>query len=273
MGQADLVMGVDIGGTGVKAALVDTAAGTTTTERLRIETPQPATPDAIIGAIVELQKQLKWQGPVGCGFPGLVKGGIVHRAPHLDPSWSGHELINDLRSRLGVDQVGAGNDADAAGLAEMRFGAGQGQPGTVVMITLGTGIGCAMFRDGLLIPDTELGHIEMDGKDAELQASNSAREIHGWKWKKWGKKVDRYLAKLEYLLGVDLYLIGGGVSKKWDKFSACLTSVTCKVVPAQMENLAGIVGAALFALPDGHRVPVVQQNGHANAGRKPKVKA
>ena len=245
MGQADLVMGVDIGGTGVKAALVDTALGTTTTERLRIETPQPATPEAIIGAIVELQKQLKWNGPVGCGFPGLVKGGVVHRAPHLDPSWSGHELIADLRTRLGVEQVGAGNDADAAGLAEMKFGAGAGHQGTVVMLTFGTGIGSALFTHGVLVPNTEFGHIEIRGKDAEKRASERAREVHELDWAQWAGRVDEYMSHLEALLWPELFIVGGGVSRKSDKFLPLLEKLQAKVVPAAMLNDAGIVGAAL----------------------------
>lgn len=247
-----VVMGVDIGGTGVKAALVDIGKGEATTPRLRVETPQPATPDAVIAAILQLQAQLDWKGPVGCGFPGLVKGGVVRRAPNLDGTWVGHRLVADLKRRMGVDLVGVGNDADAAGLAEMQFGAGQGVQGTVCLITLGTGIGCALFRNGVLIPDTEMGHIEINGEDAEHRASNAAREANDWKWKKWGRKVDRYLATIEYLMGVDLFIIGGGVSKKFDRFSPFLTNVGCPIVPARMENMAGIVGAALFTESDDH---------------------
>lgn len=250
MARTETIMGVDIGGTGVKAALVDVGKGVATTDRIRLETPQPATPEAITDAICELQKQLKWKGPVGCGFPGLVKGGAVRRAPNLDPSWIGHDVVADLRTKMGVEVVSVGNDADAAGLAEVQFGAGKGVKGTVVMVTLGTGIGTAVFCNGVLLPDTELGHLEIKGKDAERSASFSAKETRGWSWKKWGKNVDFYLAHLEYLLGADLFMIGGGVSKKPEKFFPYLKSVTCKVVPATMGNLAGIVGAALFAVPE-----------------------
>ncbi|HEY4002960.1 MAG TPA: ROK family protein [Candidatus Xenobia bacterium] len=246
MTQEHLVMGVDIGGTGIKAAVVDVVHGTVVSERIRIITPRPARPRPVYKVIRELQRRLGWQGAVGCGFPGLVKGGLVHRAPNLDPAWNGHDLVQDLQRWLGTEKVGVGNDADAAGLAEMKFGAGRGRGGTVVMVTLGTGIGCAMFREGVLIPDTELGHIEINGQDAEEGASNAARERHGWNWRKWGRKVDRYLERLQYYLGVDLFIVGGGACKKWDKFSSALTTVSVPVVPAHMENLAGIVGAALW---------------------------
>ncbi len=249
MASSDLVMGVDIGGTGVKAALVDIKKGVLTTERVRLDTPQPAIPDAIIGCIQELQKTLKWKGAVGCGFPGLVMGGKVRRAPNLDPSWIGHDLATDLKEKMGVSVVAIGNDADAAGLAEVTFGAGKGIEGTAVMVTLGTGIGTAVFHNGDLLPDTELGHLELGGKDAELTASNSVRERKGLKWKKWAKGVDKYLTHLEYLLGVDLFMLGGGVSKKPDKFVPYLKKVSVPIVAATMGNMAGIVGAAMFAVP------------------------
>jgi len=246
MAKAARIMGVDIGGTGVKAAVVDVEKGTLVTERLRVKTPDPSTPQAVIETIAGLQQQLAWKGPIGCGFPGLVKGGVVHRAPNLDASWSGHHLVDDLKARLGTDLVVVGNDADVAGLAEMRFGAGRGVRGNVLVVTLGTGIGSALFHDGVLVPDTELGHAEIDGKDAERSASNTAREEHGWKWKKWGRRVAKYLKSLQYLLAVDLFILGGGVSKDFDRFGDQLTDVGCDVVPAQLENQAGVVGAALL---------------------------
>lgn len=249
MNDSHLILGVDIGGTGIKAAVVDTRQGLLTTEIARIKTPQPATPKAVVAAIGELTRRLKWRGPVGVGFPGLIKHGIVRRAPNLDPSWVRHEVVDSLRRVLGVTLVAVGNDADAAGLAEARFGAGRGVRGTVVLVTLGTGIGSAVLHNGSLLPDTELGHLEIDGQDAEKFASTVARERHKWSWEKWGRHVDRYLTTLEYMLAPDLFIIGGGVSADPENFFRYLTNTACKIVPATMGNDAGIVGAALFAQP------------------------
>lgn len=248
MSDAHLILGVDIGGTGIKAAVVDTRKGILTTTVARIRTPHPATPKAVVGAIGELAKRLRWRGPVGVGFPGLIKLGVVRRAPNLDPSWVRHEIVDHMRRALGVPFVAVGNDADAAGLAEARFGAGRGVRGTVVLVTLGTGIGSAVMHNGSLLPDTELGHLEVGGLDAEKFASTVARERNKQTWEKWGRNVDRYLATLEYMLAPDLFIIGGGVSSDPEKFFPYLESVECKVVPATMGNDAGIVGAALFAV-------------------------
>ena len=239
-------MGLDIGGSGVKAAVVDVGRGELVSKRVRIKTPQPATPDAVLEVAARIRRQLGWDGPVGCGFPGTLRGGRISAAPNLDPSWVGCRLAKRLRKSLGVDLVAIGNDADAAGLAEVRLGAGRGVPGTVVVITLGTGIGTAVFNDGVLLPGTELGHLEIDGREAESVASEAGKKRQGWSWKRWGREVDRYLAHLEYLLHVDLFIIGGGASKKADKFFPELETVGCEVVAAKMGNLAGIVGAALL---------------------------
>ena len=205
---------------------------------------------AIVAAVLEtarkIGRRLEWSGPLGCGFPGSFHGGKVDRAPNLDPSWVGCDLEGGLRRALGVDRVVIGNDADAAGLAEMRLGAGRGVGGTVVMLTLGTGIGTSVFHDGSLLPGTELGHLEMDGVEAETLAAESARKRNGWSWKRWAVNLDRYMAHLEYLLGVDRFILGGGASKKADKFLSALGNVRCEVVVARMGNLAGIVGAALM---------------------------
>lgn len=248
MDQEDRVMGIDIGGTGVKTALIDTRSGRMTTERLRLPTPQPATPEAVMETVTELQRRLQWRGAVGCGFPGLVKRGRVERAPNLDSSWIGYDLAARLKAGMNAPRVAIGNDADAAGLAEFEFGAGKGAGGTVMMITLGTGIGTAVFRDGVLLPDTELGHLEMRGKAAEKRASGNVRTAEGLSWKKWGKRLNDYLVHAEYLLGVDLFIIGGGVSKKFEKFLPHLRDVGCRVEAARLGNAAGIIGAALFPL-------------------------
>lgn len=250
MNDSAHVMGIDIGGSGVKTAVVDVTTGRMTTKRLRLATPHPSTPNAVIDTIKELQGQLQWTGPVGCGFPGLVKGAAVQRAPNLDASWIGFDLATKLTAELGVANVTIGNDADAAGLAEFRFGAGKNVAGTVVVVTLGTGIGSAIFHNGVLLPDTEMGHLEFQGKPAEKRAAASIREKKHLSWKKWGNRLNAYLAHLEYLLGVDLFIIGGGVSKKPEKFFPYLTDVRCKVETARLGNAAGIVGAALFAAPN-----------------------
>ena len=239
-------MGLDIGGSGVKAAVVDIRSGKLTSQRVRLKTPQPATPTAVLEVAARIRRKLDWEGPVGCGFPGSFRDGKVSRAPNLDPSWIGQSLAGELRRSLGVDRVAIGNDADAAGLAEIRLGAGRGVGGTVVLVTLGTGIGTAVFNDGILLPGTELGHLEMAGREAETVASESAKNCNNLSWKRWGAILGRYLAHLEYLLHVDLFIIGGGASKKADKFMGQLETVGCEVVVAQMGNLAGIVGAALM---------------------------
>lgn len=240
-------MGLDIGGSGIKGAIVDVAAGELVSKRVRIATPQPATPEAVIDTVVEIRRQLSWAGAIGCGFPGLTQQGVVRGAPNLDPSWIGYHLMRGLRQSLGEQAIAVLNDADAAGLAEVQHGAGRDVRGTVVVLTLGTGIGTALFRDGVLLPDTELGHVQLEGEDAELLASESARHRRGWSWKKWAGYVDRYLAHLEYLLAVDLFIIGGGAIKKADKFLPRLERVGCAVVPARLGNLAGMIGAAMRA--------------------------
>lgn len=248
MNDTHLILGVDIGGTSIKAAVVDTRKGTLTTDVIRAKTPQPATPKGVVAAIGELAKKLKWNGPVGVGFPGLIKHGVVRRAPNLDAAWVRHEIVDHLRRALGVSFVAVGNDADAAGLAEARFGAGRGVRGTVVLVTLGTGIGSAVLHNGSLLPDTELGHLEVGGQDAEKFASTVARERNKWTWEQWGRNVDRYLTTLEYMLAPDLFIIGGGVSSDPEQFFRYLENVEAKIVPATMGNDAGIVGAALFAV-------------------------
>jgi len=239
-------MGLDIGGSGIKAAVVDLDRGELLTERLRLETPRPATPEAVLATAATIQRRLGFSGAVGCGFPGSFRHGRVTAAPNLDPSWIGRDLGAELRRGLPSERVDIGNDADAAGLAEVRLGAARGVPGTVVVVTLGTGIGTAVFRNGRLLPGTELGHLILDGEDAERLASGKARKDHGWSWQRWAEGVDRYLARLEYLLSVDLFVIGGGASKKGDQFLPHFREVGCKVTLASMGNLAGIIGAALL---------------------------
>jgi polyphosphate glucokinase len=246
------VFGLDVGGSGIKGAPVDIRTGTLLSERFRIPTPQPATPAAMVAVAAQVVAHFDWQGPIGCGFPAVVKGGIVHTAANIDQSWIGYDLQRTLEDAVG-QPVRAVNDADAAGMAEMRWGAGRGVEGVVLMVTLGTGIGTALFVKGQLVPNTELGHIEIRGKEAEKRAADRVREQKELSWKEYAVRVDEYLDTMERLFWPDLIIVGGGVSKDADKFFPKLSS-RVKVVPAQMLNNAGIAGAALAAVPE-HAVP------------------
>ena len=238
-------LGVDIGGSGIKAAPVDLASGQLLTRRERIPTPEPSTPAAVGEIVAELARRFEWTGPIGCTFPAVIKRGVALSAANVDKSWIGTDVDAVMSAATGC-AVTVMNDADAAGVAEMRWGAGRGEEGLVIMITLGTGIGSALFIDGILVPNTELGHLEIRGKDAEARASANAREERKLSWHEWAEDVDEYLRHVEHLLSPDLFIIGGGVSTKADRFVPRLT-VTARVVPAAMGNDAGIAGAAHLA--------------------------
>jgi len=240
------ILGIDIGGTGIKGAPVDTLTGELLGERFRLLTPSPATPAAVSATVAEVAAHFSWHGPIGCGFPAAIRGSKVRTASHVAKEWIGCEAERLFQDSTGCP-VAVLNDADAAGYAEMRFGAGQGRKGVVLIVTLGTGIGTALFIDGHLVPNTEFGHIEIRGKEAEVRAASSARERKDLSWKKWARRVDEYLKHMNAYLWPDLIIIGGGVSKKADKFVPLLT-VETDIVAAQMQNEAGIVGAALAAL-------------------------
>jgi polyphosphate glucokinase len=241
----NIVMGVDIGGTGIKGAPVDIDKGELAGERFRILTPQPATPKAVADVVGEVVEHFDWKGPVGATFPAVVKDGMTLSAANVDKEWIGANADQIFTDRLGCP-VTVLNDADAAGLAEMRFGAGRDRSGVVIVVTLGTGIGCGLFLDGKLVPNAELGHIEIDGKDAETMAADSVRERKELSWKKYAGRVELYLRTLDALLWPDLIIIGGGASKKAEKFLP-LIDVRPQVVAAALQNEAGIVGAALAA--------------------------
>jgi polyphosphate glucokinase len=241
------VFGIDVGGSGIKGAPVDTETGELLAERVRIKTPTPATPHAIVGTAVEVIRQAGWEGPAGCGFPAVIKAGVVRTAANIDKAAIGFDLQGHLERELG-NPVRVVNDADAAGLAEMRWGAGRGVEGMVLMLTLGTGIGTSLFVGGRLVPNTELGHIEIRGEDAEHRASDSARKRDELSWREYAERLDEYLHRIEDLLWPDLIVIGGGISKKSAKFLPHLSART-RVVPAQMLNEAGIAGAALAGIP------------------------
>ncbi|HKH10408.1 MAG TPA: ROK family protein [Rubrobacter sp.] len=250
------VFGLDVGGSGIKGAPVDTETGELLAERARIKTPKPATPEAIVRTAARVVREAGWDGPVGCGFPAVVKDGIVHTAANIDKSAIGFDLGGALEKELGMS-VGAVNDADAAGLAEMRWGAGRGAEGVVLMLTLGTGIGTSLFVGGRLVPNTELGHIEIRGQDAEHRAADGARKREDLNWKQYAERLDEYLHKIEALLWPDLIVVGGGISKKAEKFFPHLTNRT-EIVTATMRNEAGIAGAALAGVPDKEAVKVAE---------------
>ena len=238
------VLGIDIGGSGMKAAEVDTEAGEMLTDRFRLDTPKPATPEAMAEVVGEIVKHFSWTGPVGVGFPGVVVNGIVRTAANLDKSWidtDGDKIFTDV---AGCDVVMI-NDADAAGLAEVRFGAAEDVKGTVILLTLGTGIGSAVFTDGKLVANTEFGHMVLGGKIAEERASSRIKTQKDLSFKKWGKQVEKVLQEMEKLFWPELFVLGGGISKEFDDFKEFLDDVRTPVVAAEALNKAGIVGAAL----------------------------
>jgi polyphosphate glucokinase len=239
-------MGIDIGGSGIKGAPVDLQTGELLKERVRIPTPQPATPEAVAEAVGEVTRSFDWTGPLGCTVPAVVQHGVAHSAANIDKSWIGTDVVGLVTKSTGASPVFAVNDADAAGFAEVAYGAARGRGGVVLVVTLGTGIGSALIVDGVLVPNTELGHLELDGKDAEKRAADSAREREELSWKDWGKRLQRYFAHLEALFSPDLFVVGGGVSKKSEKFLPLL-DLKAEIVPAGLLNNAGIAGAALLA--------------------------
>ena len=249
--RGPLAIGVDVGGSGVKAAVVDTASGRLVSERLRVPTPTPSTPDKVSGTIGRLVRRLvKSSGidadaPVGVGLPGVAVGGRLLTAANIDPAWVDYPIAEKLSKAL-KRQVSIVNDADAAGIAEMRFGIGQGKPGVVIFLTLGTGVGSGVFVDGTLVPNTEFGQMEIRGRPAERRSASAARVRRGLSWKAWASDLDEHLQRIEDLMWPTLFIVGGGVSKNADKFIPRLTTRT-PVVPASLRNDAGIVGAAVVA--------------------------
>ena len=240
------ILGIDIGGTGIKSAIVETKTGELITERKRVATPRPATPDAIGKTLKEVVEQHEWSGPIGIGFPAAIQHGIARTAANVDKTFIGLPIAECFSKHTGCP-VYIANDADVAGLAEMRFGAGKDNRGVVLIVTIGTGLGTALFSDGHLQPNTELGHVFLNnGVEAERYASEAVRIVKELKWKEWGDRLNLYLTTMESLLWPDLIILGGGVSEKLHKFSPMLTT-TVPVVAASFLNQAGIVGAALFA--------------------------
>lgn len=239
------ILGIDVGGSGIKGAVVDTETGVLKTIRIRIATPSPSKPRKLAAVVTEIVDHFDWKSNVGCGFPAPIHKGVALTAANIHKKWVGTDV-----EKLFMDATGCPfrvlNDADAAGIAEMKFGAGRDREGVVLIVTIGTGLGTALFTDGHLLPNAELGHIEINGYEAELRASDAARKREKLSWKKWARRFDTYLRALERLFWPELIILGGGVSKKADKFMPYLT-VQAEVVPALLLNEAGIVGAALAA--------------------------
>jgi polyphosphate glucokinase len=239
---------VDIGGSGIKGAPVDLEKGDLAQERFKVLTPHPATPDAVADGVREVVEHYDWTGAVGITFPGVVTGGsTIRTAANVDKGWIDTDARVLLRDRLGGLPVTVVNDADAAGVAEMAFGAGRDRSGTVILLTFGTGIGSALFADGVLVPNTELGHLELHGHDAEKRASSKAKDDGELTWEHWARRVQKYLAHVEMLFSPELFIIGGGVSRKSEKFLHLIEGIKAEIVPAQLQNNAGIVGAAMRA--------------------------
>ncbi|WP_051773520.1 polyphosphate--glucose phosphotransferase [Streptomyces sp. NRRL S-237] len=241
------IFGVDIGGTGIKGAPVDLERGDLAQERHKVLTPHPATPEGVAGCVGEVVRNFDWDGPLGVTFPGVVTSGVIRSAANMDKSWIGVDAAALISRELGGLPVTVLNDADAAGVAEMTYGAGRGRGGTVLLLTLGTGIGSALFTDGHLVANSELGHLELKGHDAETRASVKAKEDHDLTWERWAHRVQKYLQHVEMLFSPDLFIIGGGVSRKPEKFLPLIEGVRAEIVPAKLQNNAGIVGAAMAA--------------------------
>jgi polyphosphate glucokinase len=243
------IFGVDIGGSGIKGAPVDLKRGDLAQERFKVLTPHPATPDGVADGVKEVVDHFGWTGPVGITFPGVVTGGaLIRTAANVDKSWVDTDARALFTERLGGLPVTVLNDADAAGVAEMEFGAGRDRRrGTVIVLTFGTGIGSALFTDGVLVANTEFGHLELNGHEAEKRASSKVKDDNDMTWEHWAHRVQKYLAHVEMLFSPELFIIGGGVSRKSQKFLPFIEGIEAEIVPAQLQNNAGIVGAAMRA--------------------------
>jgi len=239
------ILGIDVGGSGIKGAPVDITAGELLAERYRIKTPKGAKPEPVAKTVAKIASHFDWKGPIGIGFPAPIRSGVAMMAANISDEWVGVNA-DELFSKTTSCPCTTLNDADVAGMAEMEFGAGRGQAGTVIVLTLGTGIGTAIFHDGRLLPNTEFGHVEIKCEDAELRASDAARKRENLSWKKYAKRLNRYLTAMERLFWPNLFIIGGGISKQHDKYLPLL-KIDTPVVPAQQFNEAGIIGAALAA--------------------------
>ena len=241
------VLGIDIGGSGIKGAPVDVQTAEFLEERYRVPTPDPGRPDQVIEVVRLIARHFKWTGKIGVGFPGVIRRGVVETAANVSLEWVGQDLASMIEEATGCAAVVL-NDADAAGLAEMRFGSGkQFEEDYVLFLTLGTGIGSAFFVKRELWPNAELGHMKIRGKDAEHRAGDGVRQVKGLSWKKWGKRLQEVLQVYDSMFNPDAIILGGGVSKNFDKFGKYLKHIHAQVLPAELLNQAGIIGAAMAA--------------------------
>lgn len=241
------VLGIDIGGSGIKGAPVDVETGKFLEKRFRIPTPSPGNPEQVIEVIHRIVQHFDWDGKIGAGFPGVVRRGVVETAANVSLEWIGQDLASLIESVSGCSTVVL-NDADAAGLAEMRFGVGKDyEDDYALFLTIGTGIGSAFFVKRELWPNSELGHLQVRGKDAEHRAGDGVRKAKDLSWKKWGQKLQEVLQVYDFLLNPDVIILGGGVSKKFKKYGKYLKDINAAVVPAALRNQAGIIGAAMAA--------------------------
>lgn len=246
--------GIDVGGSGIKGGIVDLESGQLVGDRFKLPTPQPATPEAVAKTVAAVVNEFGWTGPLGVTYPGVVTHGVARTAANVDKSWVGANARDIISKELDGQELVVLNDADAAGLAEERYGAGKDKTGLVVLLTFGTGIGSAVIHNGILLPNTELGHLEVGGKEAEHRAASSVRDSRGLSYKKWAKQVTKVLVAIENAFWPDLFIAGGGISRKADHWVPLLTNRTA-VLPAALQNTAGIVGAAMAATSDvTHRV-------------------
>lgn len=236
--------GVDVGGSGVKGGIVDLATGELIGERFKLDTPQPATPEAVSDTVAAVVREFGWTGALGVTYPGVVTNGTVRTAANVDKAWIGTNAAEIISAKLDGQPVAVLNDADAAGLAEEKFGAGRDHTGVIVLLTFGTGIGSAVIHNGILLPNTEFGHLQVDGKEAEHRAASSVKERKEWTYERWTKEVSRVLEVIEDAIWPDMFIAGGGISRKADKWIPLLTNRT-PVVAAALQNSAGIVGAAM----------------------------
>ncbi|MBX7432799.1 ROK family protein [Mycobacterium sp. Y57] len=241
--------GIDVGGSGVKGGIVDLDTGALIGDRFKLLTPQPATPEAVAKTIADVVAHFEWEGPLGVTYPGVVTDGIVRTAANVDKAWIGANVQEVIGGAMGGRAVTVLNDADAAGLAEERFGAGRANGGVVVLLTFGTGIGSAVIHNGVLLPNTEFGHLEVDGKEAEHRAASSVKERKEWSYERWTQEVTKVLVAIENAIWPDLFIAGGGISRKAGKWIPLLKNRT-PVVAAALQNTAGIVGAAMAASMD-----------------------
>lgn len=241
--------GIDVGGSGIKGGVVDLDTGALIGERFKLPTPQPATPDAVAKTVAEVAREFGWTGPLGVTYPGVVTSGIVQTAANVDKAWIGTNANEMFSAALDGQPITVLNDADAAGLAEEKFGAGKDNSGLIVLLTFGTGIGSAVIHNGILLPNTEFGHLEVGGKEAEHRAASSVKERNDWSYKQWAPEVTKVLVAIENAIWPDLFIAGGGISRKAEKWIPLLTNRT-PVVAATLQNTAGIVGAALASQVD-----------------------